>query len=115
MKKVPAPKFTDPPIEPLCQDDVEAILKTCTYCRESQTNNRYTKMVVRPIPHLIPEKFRLSQTTATGNLPIFYRWLSKGLPPFREKQEAFDFTNVTMLIDLFRYDLTSHCRPPTVL
>ena len=65
MKKVPAPKFTDPPIEPLSQDDVEAILKVCTYCRESQTNDR--------------RKFTMRRPTARRDRAIILTLLDTGL------------------------------------
>jgi integrase/recombinase XerD len=41
MMEVPAPKFKYPPVEPFTKEEVEAILKACDFCEESQTDHRY--------------------------------------------------------------------------
>jgi integrase len=32
MKKVPAPKFSEPPVEPFEKEEIERLLKVCDYC-----------------------------------------------------------------------------------
>jgi integrase/recombinase XerD len=49
MKDVPSPKFQKPPIEPFTQDEVQAMLKACTYSREARPGNR--KSFVMRLPH----------------------------------------------------------------
>ena len=40
MKRVPAPRFTTPPIEPLSKDEIERILKVCDHTKEANTDKR---------------------------------------------------------------------------
>lgn len=40
MKRVPAPKFEEPPIEPFTKEQIEAILKASEYSREANTDRR---------------------------------------------------------------------------
>ncbi len=40
MKAVPAPKFEDPPIEPMTKEQIEALLKASEYSREANTDRR---------------------------------------------------------------------------
>ncbi len=48
MKEVPAPKFRNPPIEPFTQEDVQRMLKACTYTREADSVNRRRFVMRRP-------------------------------------------------------------------
>jgi integrase/recombinase XerD len=48
MKKVPAPKFTEPSIEPFKKEDIEAILKVCEYSDDAVTLGRWTFKMRRP-------------------------------------------------------------------
>jgi integrase/recombinase XerD len=40
MKAVPAPKFEDPPIEPMTKEQIEALLKASEFTREANTDRR---------------------------------------------------------------------------
>ena len=40
MKKVPSPKFEEPPVEPFAKEEVEALLKACDFCQEAKTDKR---------------------------------------------------------------------------
>jgi integrase/recombinase XerD len=48
MKEVPAPRFQNPPIEPFTQEDVQRMLKACTYSREADPVNRRRFVMRRP-------------------------------------------------------------------
>jgi len=48
MKSVPAPRIKKTPIEPLTQDEVEALLKACDFCQEAQTDQRRKFVMRRP-------------------------------------------------------------------
>ncbi len=48
MEGVPAPKYTKRPIEPFSKSDIEALLKACKYCRESDTLYRRSFSIRRP-------------------------------------------------------------------
>ena len=41
MKQVPAPRFTNKPIEPFTREEVEAMIKACDTCKEAQTDRRH--------------------------------------------------------------------------
>ena len=62
---VPAPKFKDPPVEPFSKEDVETLLKACTYCVEAQTNER--------------RKFTMRRSTARRDRAIILTLLDTGL------------------------------------
>lgn len=40
MKGVPAPRFEEAPVEPLSEEQVEALLRAAEYCREADTTDR---------------------------------------------------------------------------
>jgi integrase/recombinase XerD len=40
MKKVPAPKYKDPPVTPFTKDEVWEMLKACDFCEEAKTDRR---------------------------------------------------------------------------
>lgn len=65
MKKVPAPKFTDPPVEPFTKEEIEAILKACDFCKEAQTTDR--------------RKFTMRRPTARRDRAIILTLLDTGL------------------------------------
>jgi integrase/recombinase XerD len=48
MKKVPVPKFTEPPVEPFEKEKIERLLKACDYCNEAYTNDRCKFIMRRP-------------------------------------------------------------------
>lgn len=48
MKGVPAPKFTQDQVEVYTKEEIEALLKSCEYCRESQTDLRRKFTMRRP-------------------------------------------------------------------
>lgn len=48
MLSIPAPRFTDAPVEPFSKDDIEAMLKACDYCEEARTNQRRKFTMRRP-------------------------------------------------------------------
>jgi integrase/recombinase XerD len=49
MKKVPSPKFTEPPVEPFDKEEIERLLKACDYCNEAYTNDRCKFTMRRPL------------------------------------------------------------------
>jgi integrase/recombinase XerD len=65
MKKVPAPKFTEPPLEPFEKDEIERLLKVCDYCDEANTNDR--------------RKFTMRRPTARRDRAIVLTLLDTGL------------------------------------
>lgn len=48
MQPIPAPKFTEPPVEPFSKEDIEALIKACEYCEEAQTTDRRKFTMRRP-------------------------------------------------------------------
>ncbi|MDD5367885.1 MAG: tyrosine-type recombinase/integrase [Anaerolineaceae bacterium] len=40
MDTLPAPKFTEAPVEPFSKENIEALLKACDHCLEADTNRR---------------------------------------------------------------------------
>lgn len=48
MQSIPAPKFTEPPVEPFSKEDIEALIKACEYCEEAQTKGRRKFTMRRP-------------------------------------------------------------------
>jgi integrase/recombinase XerD len=48
MKGVPAPKYSKHPIEPFNKADIEALLKTCKFSRNSETHYRKSFVMRRP-------------------------------------------------------------------
>ncbi|MCP4606204.1 MAG: tyrosine-type recombinase/integrase [Proteobacteria bacterium] len=48
MKGIPAPRFEVAPIEPFSKEDIEALLKACKFCRESNPKNRRRFTMRRP-------------------------------------------------------------------
>jgi len=48
MKKVPAPKFKEPPVEPFTKDEVWEMLKACEYKEEAKTDVRRRFSMRRP-------------------------------------------------------------------
>jgi integrase/recombinase XerD len=48
MKEIPAPRFQNAPIEPFTQEDVQRMLKACTYSREADPINRRRFVMRRP-------------------------------------------------------------------
>src|SRR6185503_5349907 len=40
MKAVPAPKYTDPPVEPFTREEIEQLLKAAEFCNEADTTRR---------------------------------------------------------------------------
>ncbi len=65
MKAVPAPKFEDPPIEPMTKEQVEALLKASEYSREANTDRR--------------KKFIMRRETAKRDRAIILFLLDTGL------------------------------------
>jgi hypothetical protein len=57
MKSVPAPKFPKVEDEPFTQEDINHMLKVCTYSREAET--------------LIRRKFAMRRPTPIGTSPSF--------------------------------------------
>ena len=48
MKEIPAPRFKNPPVKPFTQDEVQRMIKACTYSRESKSVNRRSFVMRRP-------------------------------------------------------------------
>jgi len=48
MQSIPAPKFSEPPVEPLSKEDIDALLKACDYCEEAKTKDRRKFAMRRP-------------------------------------------------------------------
>jgi integrase/recombinase XerD len=48
MKNVPAPKYKMPDVEPFIQEEIECMLKACTYSREANTFIRKKYAMLRP-------------------------------------------------------------------
>jgi len=48
MKKVPAPKFKEPPVEPFTKDEVWELLKACDFKEEAKTDVRRRFSMRRP-------------------------------------------------------------------
>lgn len=65
MKKVPAPKFTEPPVEPFEKEEIERLLKVCDFCDEAKTNER--------------RKFSMRRPTARRDRAILLTLLDTGL------------------------------------
>jgi integrase/recombinase XerD len=65
MKSVPVPKFKAPEIEPLTQDEIERMLKACTYSREAET--------------FIRKKFAMRRPTANRDQAIIFTLLDSGI------------------------------------
>jgi integrase/recombinase XerD len=65
MKGVPIPKFKAPEIEPFTQEEIERMLKACTYSREAET--------------FIRRKFAMRRPTANRDQAIIFTLLDSGL------------------------------------
>lgn len=65
MKSVPAPKFKVPDVEPYTQDEIERMLKACTYSREAET--------------FIRKKFAMRRPTANRDQGIILTLLDSGI------------------------------------
>lgn len=65
MKGVPAPKFTQAPVETFTKEEIEALLKACEYCQEAQTDQR--------------RKFTMRRPTARRDRAIILTLLDTGL------------------------------------
>jgi integrase len=66
MKSVPAPKFKAPDIEPFTQDEIERMLKACTFSREAET--------------FIRRKFAMRRPTANRDQAIIFTLLDSRIP-----------------------------------
>jgi integrase/recombinase XerD len=40
MKRVPAPRYQTPPVEPFSKEEIEKLLKVCDFCDEAETDKR---------------------------------------------------------------------------
>ena len=65
MKRVPVPKFKAPEIEPFTQEEIERMLKACTYSREADT--------------FIRKKFTMRRPTASRDQAIIFTLLNSGI------------------------------------
>ncbi len=65
MKKVPAPKFAEPTVEPFSKEDIEALLKVCEYSSEADP--------------LFRRKFKMRRPTAKRDKAIILMLLDTGL------------------------------------
>lgn len=65
MKAVPAPRYEDPPIEPMTKEQIEALLKASEFCREAHTDRR--------------KKFAKKRQTAKRDRAIILVLLDTGL------------------------------------
>jgi integrase/recombinase XerD len=65
MKGVPAPKYVKAPVETFRKEEIEALLKVCEYCRESNTDQR--------------RKFTMRRPTARRDRAIILTLLDTGL------------------------------------
>jgi integrase/recombinase XerD len=65
MKAVPAPRYEDPPIEPMTKEQIEALLKASEFCREASTDRR--------------KKFAKKRQTAKRDRAIILFLLDTGL------------------------------------
>jgi integrase len=65
MKSVPIPRFPKVDVEPFTQDEIECMLKACTYSREAETFMR--------------KKFAMRRPTANRDLAIILTLLDSGI------------------------------------
>jgi len=65
MKAVPAPRFEQAPVEPFTQQDIEALLKACEFCKEAKTTER--------------RRFTMRRATAKRDRAIILTLLDTGL------------------------------------
>jgi len=65
MKNVPAPKFTNKPVEAFTREEVEAMIKACDTCKEARTDRRH--------------KFTMQRSTGLRDRAIIMILLDTGL------------------------------------
>jgi integrase/recombinase XerD len=65
MKAIPAPRFEEAPVEPFTQQDIEALLKACEFCKEAKTTER--------------RRFTMRRATAKRDRAIILTLLDTGL------------------------------------